>query len=224
MKQTGRLRQIRSIVVGVCAFAFTVWLIVFAAQHAPVELLTELKTKSVWLSCLIAVGLYIFKCIDFVVHVGLIYASVTLILPKWGAVLMNLIGTVIMIELPYAAGRLVGRSRAMRIWDRFPRLLEAERYLKDHVVIFSMLTRMLGVPLNVLGVYMGAADYDHRKYTFGSMLGFLPTMVCFMVMGVGAAEHSDPSFWIALGVQITIAVGAILVFHGIRQRDETSET
>ena len=223
MNHSRFLRQLSGYAAGILALGITVVLIVLAAQLVPVDALTHLRTENTLTACLIAVGLYIFKCFDFVVHVGIVYSAVGMILPMWGAVVMNLLGTAIMTELPYAVGRLVGHGRVHEWKNRFPRLVEAEAHVRDNIVIFSMLTRMLGVPLNVLGIYMGAEAYDHKQYTFGSLLGLLPTMVCFMVMGAGAADRSSTAFWIALGAQILVAVTAVMIFQRIKHR-KTNQT
>ena len=224
MKQSNRFRQLGSYAAILAVLAVTVALIVLAAKLVPVDTILELRTNSLWTSCILAVGLYVFKCFDFFVHVGLIYSAVGMILPLWGAIVMNLAGTVILTELPYWVGSLIGHSRAAGLRNRFPRLLEAETHLRDNVVIFSMLTRMLGVPLNVLGIYMGAAAYDHRQYSLGSYLGLLPTMACFMVMGAGAADRSNAAFWVAVGVQVLVAVTATAIFQRIKRRNAFNDS
>ena len=60
------------------------------------------------------------------------------------------------------------------------------------------------------------------SYLLGSLLGILPQVLCFTVMGMKITEPGSPEFAIAMSVQIAEMLSALLVYRTILKRQKVS--
>nr|WP_324612449.1 VTT domain-containing protein [Massiliimalia timonensis] len=76
--------------------------------------------------------------------------------------------------------------------------------------LFSFFTRIINVlPCDIVSLYMGAIRMNYRKYLLGCVLGFLPPVITFPIMGMSITDIHSPQFIIAASIEIIFAVGSI---------------
>ena len=72
---------------------------------------------------------------------------------------------------------------------------------------------MIGLlPGDLVGMYLGASNFRASSYFLGTVLGMLPSILAFTVIGMSAHDISSPAFWIAAGGEIAITVFSFALY------------
>ena len=68
--------------------------------------------------------------------------------------------------------------------------------------MLTFLLRVLGkIPSGVLSLYLGAIGIDYKVYFAGSMLGLLPHLFTFPIMGMNIQNIHSTEFRISVGIE-----------------------
>ena len=182
------------------------------------DLLTYQPEKPI-LAALAILLLFALKSMDAVIHCGVLFAASGLILPLPAAFGINLLGIVLMSVIPYAVGRQPGADAADALRQKHPRLREAESFQSRHAVLVSALLRTIGLPTNVTGIYLGTMQFEFLPYLWGSILGMLPILMFFTLIGTSADDVHSPLFIGSVVGQIELTIASALVYVALRKRD-----
>ena len=130
--------------------------------------------KDPWLAAMVMLALFALKSLSIVFYSGLLYAANGILFPLPAAIILNVLGTVIMVTLPYRIGRKAGASAVDEIRARYPKAEAIHNLRAKNDFLFSFLVRMVRLPSDVASLYMGAVHVEYKKYLLGSLLGMLP--------------------------------------------------
>ena len=164
--------------------------------------------------------MFALKSMDAVIHCGVLFAAAGLILPLPAAFTVNILGIVLMSVIPYAVGRQLGLEAADALRQKHPRLREAESFQSRHAVLVSALLRTIGLPTNVTGIYLGAMQFEFLPYLEGSVLGMLPLLIFFTLIGTSADDVHSPLFIVSVIGQIVLTIASALIYAILRKRDQ----
>ena len=202
----------------VACWAMLLYIFLQSKGNLTLENLLEYQPENPLLAVLVMMGLYLLKSVDFVMHSGILYAASGVMFPIPAAILLNTVGVAIVFTTPYWLGRTLGAPLVEYLFGKYPKLKTvSELRLKNDFVV-ALLFRLAGLPLNIASMYMGAMKFHFGKYLLGSVLGFLPLLVDFTVLGVAADEPGSPAFLIAAGVQILLITASVLIYRHLAHR------
>ena len=153
------------------------------------------KTKAL----LIMQGLFALKSVDFLLHSGVLYAADGVMFSLPAAIAINLLGAAVMVTPPFFIGRTIGQPMLDELSEKHPKIRQIAAIPEKSELAVNILLRTTGLPLLPAALYVGAAKGRYAPYLFGSLLGLLPTLIAYTVMGVGIGDRSSPVFWIAFG-------------------------
>lgn len=187
------------------------------------DLLSYQPEKPV-LAALAMLLLFALKSMDAVIHCGVLFAAAGLMLPLPAAFTVNILGIVLMSVIPYAVGRQLGLEAADALRQKHPRLREAESFQSRHAVLVSALLRTIGLPTNVTGIYLGAMQFEFLPYLEGSVLGMLPLLIFFTLIGTSADDVHSPLFIASVAGQIVLTIMSALVYAALRKRDRQNHS
>lgn len=168
--------------------------------------------------------MFALKSMDAVIHCGVLFAAAGLILPLPAAFTVNILGIVLMSVIPYAVGWQLGLEAADALRQKHPRLREAESFQSRHAVLVSALLRTIGLPTNVTGIYLGAMQFEFLPYLEGSVLGMLPLLIFFTLIGTSADDVHSPLFIASVAGQIVLTIMSALVYAALRKRDRQNHS
>lgn len=155
--------------------------------------------------------LFAIKSILFFIYGGLLYAVCGVIFPFPMAILVNLIGSVVMISIPYAIGKKAGAKALGWLTEKCPKTAVLQRLPHKNQLFSCFILRIIGkLPGDLVSVYLGASGIGYGNYALGSLLGFLPSLIAFSVMGGSIENPTSPAFLIALGVEIALIILAVV--------------
>lgn len=210
-KRAGALSYIRrTVAVGILA-TIVVLCVVFR-EHITVENIVEFVPKNSVASVLVMLVLFALKSLSMFFYSGLLYAASGFLFSLPLAILVNIAGTAIMASIPYFVGRRAGKKLLERLL-RKNRRLELLRDMQNRNQFLScLLIRFIGIfPLDVAGAYFGASGMRYRSYFCGTVIGLLPSAVCFAVMGMSIDDIGSPEFIISASIEIgLIALSAVM--------------
>ncbi|MGN0203594.1 MAG: TVP38/TMEM64 family protein, partial [Coprococcus sp.] len=169
--------------------------------------------QSLILAALMMIGLFALKSLSVVIYSGILYIADGILFPLPIAFLMNICGSVVMVTLPYIIGKKVGARAAGYVVEKYPKAKSLNKLRSENDFIFTFFVRMIGrLPSDIVSMYMGAIGVKYQKYLSGSILGMLPHMITFPVMGMNITNPRSPEFIVSLCVEIIIMAGTTTVY------------
>ena len=171
-----------------------------------------------WLAAIFMLFLFALKSLSIVIYCGLLYAANGILFPLPIAIIMNIIGSLIMVTLPYEIGKKTGSAAVEQIRQKYPRAGSIQELRAKNDFIFTFFARMVRLPSDVLSLYMGAVSVEYPKFLAGSLLGMLPHMITFPIMGMSAKNVRSPEFIISLGAEIAYILITTVIYTLYRKR------
>ncbi len=155
---------------------------------------------------------------------GILYAASGLIFPLPIALLVNIVGTVIMVSIPYFIARKCGQHTVDSFVKRYPRI-SALRDIQEKnnffLVLFVRLTSLL--PCDLVSMYFGAMKMPYPKYLLACILGMLPPVVTFPILGTNVSNPGSPAFLIAAGVELLFMLVSLIISLVFRKKQKKKE-
>ena len=212
------LRTARNIVLGL------IWVGIIAIcfhhrKELSAEEIARYTPANPWLAAIVMLALFALKSLSIVIYSGLLYAANGILFPLPMAILLNLIGTVIMVSLPYQIGRRTGTSAVDEIRAKYPKAEAIHDLRAKNDFLFSFLARMVRLPSDVVSLYMGAVQVEYEKYLLGSLLGLLPHTITFPIMGMNIRDIRSPRFMISLSAEIAYILVTYAVYKRYRKKN-----
>lgn len=208
---------VRNILLGLIWVGILVICFVHRKDLSPEEI-ARFTPENRWLAAVVMLGLFALKSLSIVVYSGLLYAASGLLFPLPAAIMLNLMGTVIMVSLPYRVGRRMGASAVESIRAKYPKTEAIHNLREGNDFLFAFLTRMVRLPSDVVSLYMGAIQVEYKKYLLGSLLGLLPHMITFPIMGMNIGKIHSPGFVLSLSAEIAYVLITSAVYARHRSR------
>ncbi len=212
-----RIKKISNIMV------LVIWLVLillclFYKEQITVERILSITPGNMALAYLLMLVLFALKSVSMVIYGGILYAVSGVVFPLPLAIIVNVLGTVIMVSIPYEIGRKAGNRTLEWIVEKNSNLKNLHSFSGKNGVWVSLFVRIVGMlPADIVGIYLGANKIKFGEYLLGSIVGLLPSVLAFSVMGMSIKDPASPQFLIAAGFQLGLTVFSI-VFYLIWRR------
>jgi len=186
----------------------------FVVKNGPstISVLVERSTDNPWITALAFMALFLLKSVSFGLPFALLYIGVGSVYPLGWALVVNIAGIVVNMQIPYFLGRHMGDAHVQRLLARYPALHRFESFSKHSSLLFSFTTKFIGkIPHEITNALLGALKIPYASYIVGSLLGLAPTMVATTIVGNTLTEPGSPMFIISLvAIIVLIAISFIL--------------
>lgn len=174
----------------------------FYRKRISVNSILQYTPDNPWLAAGIMLCLFALKSLSVVLYSGILYVVSGILFPIPAAVFINLLGTVIMLTLPYLIGRKTGGPFIKSIQAKYPIIEKLRDLRKKNEVIFCFAARIMRIPGDIVSLYMGAAQVNYKKYLLGSILGAIPHTITYPIMGMSAFNLSSSQFILAFCAEV----------------------
>lgn len=165
-----------------------------------------------WMAAIAMMFLFALKSISIVVYSGILYMASGIMFPLPAAILVNLCGTVVMMSVPWYIGRRAGAPVVGHIREKYPKSRELQEMRKKNDLFFSCMARMIRMPSDIVSLYMGAVGVDYGKYLAGSILGVLPHVILYPIVGTSITDVHSPEFQISLCIELAYIALTVLFY------------
>jgi len=191
---------------------FTV--IVMRHGASAVDILTERFSARPWVTTAAFWGLYLLKSVSFGLPFALLYIGVGSIYPLGAALVINLIGIAVNMQIPYFVGRRSGEALVEKITKKFPRVRKLEEFSSQSACFFSFMVKFIGkIPHEITNALLGSLSVPYIPYMTGGLLGLMPTMVTTTLVGSSLREPGSPMFLISLGMVILLTAVSLILYR-----------
>lgn len=210
-QKSGKQKWIRRIVL-ITIWAVILILLVVHRKDLTVSEVLAFSPENPWLAAIVLLALFALKSVSIVIHSGILFAASGILFPLPAAILLNALGTIIMVTIPYLIGKHSGASAVDRILNKYPKAAYLRQQRQENDFLFALFVRLLRLfPFDVVSLYMGAIEMKFGCYLMGSLVGILPSAISFAVMGMSITDVTSPQFMIALCVELLCtAVSTVL--------------
>ncbi len=204
------------------------WIILIAVcakykDSLTVDTITELLPENELIKFLLMILLFLIKSITFM-YGGILYAASGIIYPLPMAVLMNTIGTGLMVIMPFIIGKYCGSGLVEQINNKYPKTAMLKELQSKNEFVISAIARIIGIlPTVLVGMYFGAGKMSVKNYFFGSMVGLFPSILCFSVMGMKIEDKTSPEFIISAAFEILLMLISLTAAYLWRRKKRERE-
>jgi uncharacterized membrane protein YdjX (TVP38/TMEM64 family) len=185
-----------------------------------IEAVTRYEPRNLFIGALVIIGLFgvkslsmIFPMVVLVVASGIIFDNLAV------ALIVNFLGVLLQITLPYLIGRYAEREFVSKLLSRHKNLKKAQEFGLENEVFVSYFLRVINVlPCDAVSMYFGATGISPKNYYLGSMLGILPGMIVTTIAGGAVTEPSSPQFIVSVAVEVAFAVGSAIYYYFYKKK------
>lgn len=177
-----------------------------------VQELLAWSPENKWLAALAALAAYALKSQTVVVPYALIATAVGLVFDLPAALAVNTLGSVVCISLPYLTGRGSDGVLVDALLARQPRMRAFYEANRRHLFLVSLVLRVANLSNDILGLVFGSLKMKYWEYLLSSLVGILPAMVLYTVLGNDLDPFSAPVL-ICFGVDVASIAAAFLLLR-----------
>lgn len=132
--------------------------------------------------------------------------------PAPAALVINLLGILIVLTIPYWIGRAVGIRQINKLTAKYPKFQAIVEKQQDHSFFLCFFLRIIScLPGDIVTMYLGATHTAFWQNLLGGALGIVPGMVLATFMGVNIQNPTSPAFWLS----VTLSVGLSILSTGL---------
>ena len=159
------------------------------------------------------------KSVTIVLYLGILYVASGLLLPLPWALAVNVLGTLITAVIPYAVGRKAGEPIVERLIEKHPKLDDVRRYNEGNGFLVTMMLRLITVlPSDPISIYLGALKTGLWVYLAGSVVGYLPDIIIFTVVGKSVLKPRSPQFITAAVIKLALLIMSLIAAGFLRRK------
>ncbi len=181
-------------------------------------------SSSVLFAVLTIWGVYLVKSILFIIPASLIYISIGMAFPTVNACLISLVGIILEVTVTYFLGLFLGGDYVNKLLAKSKggqKILDTK--INDNFPAFLVIRALPVFPIDFVSLFWGASKAKFPRYFFASVIGIMPRVILFTILGDGIYDYI-PIHLIIRIVICAIPVGVViyLIRHFIKlKKDDT---
>lgn len=130
------------------------------------------------------------------------------------ALLINFVGVIITLTVPYWIGRWAGMNTIQKWVDKYPKFGVILGKQQNNSWFLCFFLRIIScLPGDIVTMYFGATKTPFQRNLFSGLLGVLPGMVLATLMGESIQDTGSPMFWISAGLTVILAAASVLLYY-----------
>ena len=167
-------------------------------------------------------GVYAVKSVLFIIPASLIYISIGMAFPPVTACLISLVGIIIEVTLTYLLGRFLGGDYVENLLRKSkPGQKILDLKLNDNFFALLGIRALPVFPIDFVSLFWGASKCRFPRYFFASVIGIMPRVILFTVLGDGIYDYIPIHLLIKLVIiAIPVASAVYLVRYFIKSKKE----
>lgn len=151
-----------------------------------------------------------------------IYATSTvcfltgIVLPIYFAIPVNIVGFIVILTVRYYWGKRFGAGNAWKMiskMDVVKRLIEQDG--KVNSVLLVALRLIPCMPINGISGIYGSLDFGYGKFILFSVIGFLPKLISFTIVGRNVYDPLSSGFLVPIMILLFATGISVLSVNGV---------
>lgn len=221
LKQTSKLRALRIAAILLWC-AVLIWAILNRSRFS-LDAILSYTPESPLLAAVIMMGFFALKSLTVVFYSGLLYLANGSLFPLPAAILLNVLGTMVMVLIPYCTAHSFGSEYAASLLKKHPKLKAVEALRRGNDLAFAVLLRSVNiVNFDIGSMYMGAVGLRLPLVLLGSALGKAADIVLYPIIGENLGNPRSSAFWVALSLDLLLSVITVWIAVQMKKRNTIS--
>ncbi|MCM1364274.1 MAG: VTT domain-containing protein [Faecalibacterium sp.] len=194
-------------------------------KNIDVRALVE-SSSSVIFAVAAILGIYLVKSVLFVIPASLVYISVGMAFSPWQAILINLAGIIIEVVVTYFLGVFLGGEYVNNLLAKSKggrKILDME--MNNNFPVLLGIRFLPVFPIDFVSLFWGASKCKFPRYFFASVLGIMPRVILFTILGDGIYDYIPIHLIVKIIIcAIPVAVIVYLIKHFVSARKNLTDT
>lgn len=190
-------------------------------KNIDVRALVEASTNMI-IAVITIWGVYLIKSVLFIIPAMLIYVAIGMAFPTPAACLISLVGIIIEITVTYLLGGFLGGPYVNKLLSKTkPGKKILDMKLNENFPTLLVIRALPVFPIDFVSLFWGASRCRFSKYFIASVVGIMPRVILFTIIGDSIYEIF-PMQRIIEVIIIAIPIGCIiyLIRHFIKQKKQ----
>ncbi|MFA7370972.1 MAG: VTT domain-containing protein [Sphaerochaetaceae bacterium] len=205
------LKIVRALPLVVIVVVFT--LFVVKNGVAAIDNLVETFYERVWLTTFAFLALFLVKSVSFGLPYTLLYLGIGSIYPLGWALVLNTVGIMVNMQIPYFVGRYATTGITERVLSRFPQFANFQLSESNSSVFIAFLVKFIGLlPHEITNLFLGSLKIPYWPYLVGGVLGLMPGMAATTLLGSNLHQPRSPIFIITVIVIVLLILFSLLLY------------
>lgn len=167
-------------------------------------------------------GVFLVKSVLFIIPASLIYISVGMAFSPVSACLINLVGIILEVSITYFLGLFLGGDYVNKLLSKSKggkKILDMK--FNDNFPAFLLIRALPVFPIDFVSLFWGASKAKFWRYFLASVIGIMPRVILFTILGDGIYDYIPIHLIIKL-VIIAIPIGVViyLIRHFIKIKND----
>lgn len=165
------------------------------------------------LAILVLFALFALKSVSVFMPNPLIMMAAGIMFDTVPAIIISSVGYAICVTIPYLIGRFSGADTAEKLREKHKILNNLDDVQKSNVFWMNAATRQLVFfPCDVISLYMGAMKTKYLPYMLGSVVGYVPNIAIYCILGNEIKTPGSPQFFISVGVSVVLTTASVIMY------------
>ena len=196
----------------IICLGFAAWYLL-SGENISVDTILDRVPSSPLLAAIFMVVLYAAKSLSVVFPIIVLHIAGGFLFPTVIAVIVNTLGTMVELTIPYWVGRISGTAYVDRLMEKHPKIADVISKLDRKSFTMSFFLRIIScLPGDAVSLYLGVTKLPFKSYLAGSFLGTLPGILTATLLGTSVTDPTSPMFWISLSLTVGISVFSFLFY------------
>ncbi len=170
------------------------------------------------ISFFIIMFLFLFKSFVPVIPFSVLFISSGMVFPPPVAVLINALGFALLVSTKFWWGRRFGGGKAVKVLKNYEPVSKFMDFNGTGNKWMLVLLRFIPfIPLGMVSRAYGTTEIKPLPYVCLSVLGFMPRLILWSVVGINIFDPFTPSFIIPIIVLLVISGIAILIYNSMSE-------
>lgn len=186
-------------------------------KNIDVRALVE-ASSTVTIAILTIWGVYLVKSVLFIIPASLIYISIGMAFETWQACLISLVGIILEVTVTYFLGLFLGGDYVNKFLAKSKggqKILDLK--LGDNFPAFLGIRALPVFPIDFVSLFWGASKAKFPRYFFASVIGIMPRVILFTILGDGIYDYIPIHLIIKIVIfAIPVGVSIYLARHFIK--------
>ena len=207
------------LIIVICA---GIYLIFFRGMSA--EKLLEYTPENMWLAAMMIIGLFALKSLSVIFPMSVLVITSGLIAPNLAvALIINTVGTFVMMNIPYFIGRCAERELVEGMLKKNRKIDKVREINMQNQTAFVYFLRIINLlPYDIVSMFLGSSGCKWGNYVIGSLLGTLPGMICCTISGAYASKPLSIEFIASVVVNVLFSVVSGVIYLVYIHKKKTS--
>ena len=167
-------------------------------------------------------GIYLVKSVLFVIPASLVYIYVGMAFPMWQAIAINAVGILLEVCATYLLGLFLGGDYVTKLLQKSKagrKILEKD--VGNNFPALLSIRALPVFPIDFVSLFWGASRCKFPRYLLASLLGILPRVVLFTILGDGIYDYIPIHLLVKIiicAIPVGVAVYVIRFFYQRRKQ------